>query len=155
MTSLCPLAIATGAALFGLIGCAQTPVDQGGRPPDPAAFAASGAMPPGEPGTAMAQMDEHIKAMREVHLRIMRAKTAQERSTVMAEHMKHMQDGLAMMRSMERGGMGAGAKDTMKDMGPMTGEHAKRHAFMEKKMEMMEGMSEMMMDRMSEAPAKQ
>lgn len=151
MVPLQSIAIAT-AAVVGLVGCAQTPLDHSGLGTDPAAFAGSGAMPAGEADSAMAQMDVHIKAMREVHLRIMRAKTPKERGAVMAEHMKLMQDGLAMMRSMEQGGMGPGAKDTMKDMGAMDGEHAKRHAFMEKKMEMMQGMSEMMMDRMTDAP---
>jgi hypothetical protein len=153
MTSLRTLTIIAAGATLGLLGCAQTPVGAGTPPQYNSTATSSGAMPTGEPGSAMAKMDEHIRLMREVHHRIMVAKTPQERSAVMAEHMQLMKDGMSMMSGMEKGGMGPGAKETMKDMGPMDGEHAKRHAYMEKKMEMMQEMTATMMDSMSTAPA--
>jgi hypothetical protein len=90
------------------------------------------------PGGAMTHMDAHMKAMREMHDKMMRAKTPEERNALMAEHRKLMQEGMAMM-----GGMG-----------PMGGDMATRQKMMEKRMEMMQSMMPMMMDCMTQAPAK-
>jgi hypothetical protein len=88
-------------------------------------------------------MDEHMKAMREMHDKMMRAKTPEERNALMAEHRKLMQEGMAMMGEMGPGGMGA-----------MGGDMATRQKMMEKRMEMMQSMMPMMMDCMPQAPAK-
>ena len=109
-------------------------------------------MPMGSAGGSMAQMDEHRKAMREMHEKMKRAKTQEERSALMADHMKLMQNGMAMM-----GGMSSGAKggmDGMKDRGQMSGHMAMDGQMMEKRMEMMQSMMQMMMDRMPQLPAK-
>ena len=55
----------------------------------------------------------------------------------MAEHMKAMQEGMTMMNRMSPGGM-AGLK----------GDMAAHHQTMEKRMEMMQTMMQMMMDRL-------
>ena len=107
----------------------------------------------GGAGGPMAHMDEHMKAMREMHEKMKRARTPEEKSALMAEHMKLMQDGMAMM-----GGMGpaaTGGMDGMKDKMPVSGDMTVHRQMMEKRMEMMQSMMQMMMDRMPQPAAKQ
>ena len=89
----------------------------------------------------MASMDAHMKAMREMHDRMSRARTPEERSALMPEHMKLMQEGMAMM-----GGMGP--------MGGQGMDPAAHQQMMEKRMEMMQSMMQMMMDRMGPPATK-
>ena len=117
------------------------------------------AMPMGGPSGSsmamsddMARMDTQMKMMQGVHDKMMVAKTPEERSKLMAEHMKTMQDGMKMMDGM--GGMGGAGMGDMKGMQGMTGEMGARHQMMEKRMEMMQTMMKMMMDRMPAAPAR-
>ena len=100
----------------------------------------------------MAKMDAHMKIMQGIHEKMMSAKTPEERSQLMAEHMKAMRDGMAMMEGMSGGGMGG--MHGMGGMKGMTGDMAARHQMMEKRMAMMQTMMKMMMDRMPAAPAK-
>ena len=97
-----------------------------------------------------------MKAMREMHEKMMAAKTPEARNALMAEHMKVMQDSMAMMSGTGPGGMGgmAGMGD-MKGMGPMGADMAAHHKKMEKHMEMMHAMMQMMTDRMAAMPGKQ
>ena len=97
----------------------------------------------------MGKMDAQMKTMQAMHDKMMAAKTPEERSKLMVEHMKTMQDGMAMMEGMSGSGMG-----TMKGMQGMGGDMATRHQAMEKRMEMMQTMMKMMMDRMPTAPMK-
>ena len=97
----------------------------------------------------MAMMDAQMKSMKGMHDKMMSAKTPEERSKLMAEHMKSMQDGMKMMEGMSGTGMG-----NMMGMQGMTGDVGARHQMMEKRMEMMQTMMKMMMDRMQAAPAK-
>ena len=139
--------IASVSAL-GLLGCAQTPV---GPAASAAPSSAAPGMPMGGPGGTMAQMDTHMKMMRETHDKMMQAKSPEERNALMASHMKQMQDGMAMM-----GGMGSGGMAGMQGKSPMAGDMATRQQMMEKRMEMMQSMMQMMMmDRMPQAPSKQ
>lgn len=92
----------------------------------------------------MARMDAQMKAMQGMHEKMINAKTPQERSKLMAEHMKAMQDGMAMMGDMSSAGMG-----DMKGMQGMTGDMGAHHKMMAKRMEMMQMMMQMMMDRES------
>ena len=96
------------------------------------------------PGSAerMAAMDSKMKAMHEMHEKMINAKTPDERKALKVEHMKTMHDGMAMMNMMDgaaRGEMQAGK--------PMPGNMEQRQQMMEKRMEMMESMMQMMMDR--------
>ena len=98
------------------------------------------------------KMDPQMKKMRDMHEKMMAAKTPEERNKLMAEHMKTMQDGMKMME-----GMGGGGMSGMGDMkggqgaaGDMTG----HHQMMDKRMEMMQSMMQMMMDRMPAQPAR-
>jgi hypothetical protein len=131
-------------AALGLAGCAQTPPGHSAHHPGASAAAAPGqAMP-------MARMDEHMKAMRGMHDRMARAKTPEERSALMAEHHKLMQEGMGMMGGMGPGGMG-GMMGNMQGPG---GDPAARQQMMEKRMEMMQSMMQMMMDRLPLPPAR-
>ena len=102
-----------------------------------------------------AKMDAQMKTMQGMHEKMMAAKTPEERSKLMAEHMKAMQDGMAMMGGMSGAGMGdMKGKGDMKGMPGMTGDMGARHQMMEKRMEMMQTMMKMMMDRLPAAPTK-
>jgi hypothetical protein len=138
MISLRKFTIAAAISTCGVVGCAQAPVDA--HHSDAAGSTEGQAMPMGSAGDGMARMDEYMKAMHEMHDRMRGAKTPEERNTLMAEHMKLMRDGMAMM-----GGMGPGAT---------SGDMATRQQMMEKRMEMMQSMMQMMMDCVPQAPAK-
>jgi len=109
--------------------------------PTPAPDANAGSSNPG-----MARMDMQLKAMREMHGKMMAAKTPEARKALMAEHMKLMQDGMDMMNAKSPDGMGG--------MEMMGGDMAACHRMMEKRMEMMQAMMQMMMDQLPGAPGK-
>ncbi|WP_428424640.1 hypothetical protein [Methylibium sp.] len=124
-----------------LVGCSSLP---GGASKETDEHAAH--HPPGAAvGTpAPAQYDQQMKMMQEMHQKMAAAKTPEERAALMKDHMKTMQDGMGMMGQMRGGtmggGMGAGgAKGPAGDaMDPET---------MKRRMDMMEMMMQMMMDR--------
>ena len=103
----------------------------------------------------MAKMDAQMKTMQGMHEKMMNAKTPEERSKMMAEHMKAMQDGMAMMGGMSSAGMGdMKGMQGMQGAPGMSGDMGARQQMMEKRMEMMQTMMKMMMDRMPAAPAR-
>jgi hypothetical protein len=104
---------------------------------------------PADPTSAgtMAAIDSKMKAMDEMHKKMMATKTPEEKKALMAEHMKTMQEGMKMT-----GMMGSAGMPAMKGKKGMTGNMEQHHQMMEKRMAMMESMMQMMMDRMS-APA--
>ncbi len=116
------------------------------KPHHPAgsASAAGAKSMPGKAMPEMAPMAHQMKAMQQMHDKMMAAKTPEERNALMADHMKAMQDGMAMMKGM--GGM-TGPKGPRTDM-------SQRQAMMEQRMDMMQTMMEMMADRLPQAPAK-
>lgn len=95
---------------------------------------------------------DHMKAMQQMHDKMMATKTPEERNALMAEQMRLMQGGMNMMgrmggKGMMGGGMGTGATaDTPADM-------AERQAMMEQRMDMMQSMMQTMIDRMQTVPA--
>lgn len=109
--------------------------------------------------TSMA-MDKQMQAMREMHEKMMNAKTPEERRALMGDQMKVMKDGMAMMNQMGSGmGMGgsapmssapaaSGPKMGMGGMGGMADMH-EHHEMMMKRMDMMQMMMQTMMDRLS------
>ena len=139
------LSIALAVAITGAQAWAANHDKHDGHHPASAASASAPATktPPGKAAPAMARMDTQMKAMREMHDKMMAAKTPEERSALMAEHMKTMQDGMAMMKGMSPDGMAG-----------MQGDATARSQMMEKRMEMMESMMQMMMDRMPAAPIR-
>jgi len=149
LIALSVAALATACASPGAVTATSpspTPVDEhAGHHPE------AGASAP------MAAMEPRMKAMQEMHQKMMNAKTPEERNALMAEHMKAMQGGMSMMKGM--GGMAG--KGSMEGMGAMAdakgmpAEMARHHKMMEERMAMMQMMMEMMMDRMPPSPAKQ
>ena len=119
------------------------------HPASSASAAASTSMP-GKTTPEMARMANHMKAMQEMHDRMMAAKTSEERNALMGEHMKTMQEGMGIMKGMgDLGGMGgmAGPKSPPANM-------TERQTMMEQRMEMMQATLQMMMNRLPAAPAK-
>jgi len=114
--------------------------------PRPAGATAPAASPsaPGTTTPGMARMADQMKAMQEMHDKMMAAKTPDERNALMAGHMKTMQEGMGMMRGM--GGM----RDPKGPPINMT----ERQSMMEQRMDMMQTMMEMMVDRLPQTPAK-
>jgi hypothetical protein len=90
----------------------------------------------------MPGMEAQMKTMRDMHDKMLAAKTPEERNVLMAEQMKIMQNGMNMM-----GGMGPGA------MMGKPGDMAARQGMLEQRMDMMQSMMQMMMDRMQSVPA--
>jgi hypothetical protein len=81
---------------------------------------------------APAGYEQHMKAMQEMHQKMAAAKTPGERTALMKDHMLAMQDGMGMMGQMGGGMMGGKAMDA---------------ETMKRRMDMMEMMMQMMMDR--------
>ncbi len=124
-------------ALSLLAGCSSLP---GGKEADehaahhPKDAAASSPAPAG--------YDQQMKMMQEMHQKMAAAKTPEERAALMKNHMKTMQDGMAMMGQMRGGMMGGGM-----GMGTGKGGMSMSSEMMGKRMDMMEMMMQMMMDR--------
>lgn len=150
LAALTALAFVSACASPGAPNTAKAD-EHAGHHPDATAAAPGPAMP--------AAMQERMKAMRDMHDKMMNAKTPAERQALMADHMKSMQDGMEMMKGM--GGMGGMAgMGAMGSMGGAMGngkgtpaEMAKRHQMMEGRMEMMQMMMEMMMQRLPNPPS--
>ena len=98
----------------------------------------------------MAAMEAQMKTMHDMHVKMKNAKTPEERQALMADHMKAMQGGMAMMKEMQGGmqGMGMGGMGEGK---VMPADMAKRHQMMTDHMASMQMMMDMMSDRMPPA----
>ena len=133
-----PIAI-LGVALIAACATATEPV---GTPGTAAKADEHAAHHPASAASAPAgaPMQDRMKAMREMHDKMMSAKTPEERQALMAEHMKAMQDGMQMMKGM--GGMGG------MDAKGMPADMAQRQRMMEARMDMMQVMMDMLMQRM-------
>jgi len=83
--------------------------------------------------------DQQVKMMQEMHQKMAAAKTPEERAALMKDHTKTMQDGMGMM-----GQMGEGM---MSGKGMESGRGAMDPEMMKRRMDMMEVMMQMMMDR--------
>ena len=97
----------------------------------------------------MPSMEPRMKAMQDMHQKMKSAKTPAERQALMADHMKAMQGGMAMMKEMH-GGM-RGGMPGMSGMGEgkvMPADMARRHQMMTDHMASMQMMMDMMSDRM-------
>ncbi len=145
-----PIRTLVALSVAALAGACASPGSVNAPPPSSAVADASAAAP-------MPPMEPRMKAMQDMHQKMMNAKTPEERSALMADHMKAMQGGMSMMK-----GMGAmDGKGSMEGMGAMADckgvptDMAKHHTMMEERMTMMQMMMEMMMDRMPQGSMKQ
>ena len=96
---------------------------------------------------APAGYDQQMKMMQETHQKMAAAKTPEERAALMKDHMRTMQDGMGMMGQMRGGMMGGKAMEGGKDEMSMDPEMMKR------RMDMMEMMMQMMVDREGMKPS--
>lgn len=101
-----------------------------------------------------AKFDQQMKTMQEIHQKMMSAKTPAERAALMNDHMKAMQDGMAMLGQMGggpsmTGQMGAGMPMQGGGMSSMPGGMQKD---MMQHMAMMQMMMQMMVDREAAMP---
>lgn len=143
------LAVALAVASTSSLAANHEPDHSAHHPQAPAAVAPA---PDMDAKVQRQAMQKQMQAMKAMHEKMMNAKTPEERSALMAEHMQTMRDGMGMMQKMGQssgmGGMGAlkGGKAMACDM-------HESHRMMGMRMEMMESMMQMMMDRMqSHAP---
>ena len=122
------------------------------------ASASTAPMATGASGS-MAMPDSRMKAMQEMHQKMVNASTPVERQALMTDHMKAMQGGMTLMKEMHTmhgdGGMGkmgsSGGAAPMAGVGDGKGmptNMAKRHQMMADHMAMMQMMMDMMADRM-------
>jgi len=122
------LMLVAAAGLAGLPGCAAPPDAHGGH-------GATGA--PVARGHGPAPTDARMAAMMRMHERMKSAATPAQREALMADHMKAMRDGMAMMKEMPTSGAMGGMED--------------RHRMMEKRLDAMAALLELMMDRLPPA----
>lgn len=162
MTNLRHTVLSVAIATASLGAFAQTAAEHTQHHPSEPAKKATKVVAPKAPAKAaesMAAMDIQMKAMREMHEKMMAAKNPEERKALMGDHMKAMQDGMSMMGKMGSMGAMSGMGD-MKGMGAdakkdgMSMDMMAHHDMMEKRMEMMTTMMQMMMDRLP-TPAAQ
>ena len=140
------LSLALAISTVGAPGWAADADDHQAHHPAGAASAPATKAMPGKSRPDVARMDSQMRAMHEMHDKMMAAKTPAERDALTPEHMRIMQDSMTMMNGMSPGGMGG--------TGAMKGDMAARHQTMEARMEMMQATMQMMMDRLPAAPAK-
>jgi hypothetical protein len=128
------------AAALSTGALAQSDKDHAAHHPEGASAPAARAAPK-PAAAASAQLDMQMKSMQEMHEKMMAAKMPEERQALMAEHMKAMQGGMAMMGQMKTPDAKGGGRSVSPEM-------------MGKRMDMMEMMMQMMMDReAARAPA--
>lgn len=136
LAALAATALATACASPGAYTSAASPS---------AANAHAGHQPAAGAATPMSAMEPRMKAMHEMHAKMKNARTPEERSALMADHMLAMQGGMSMMKGMhDKGGMMA-----MADPNATPAEKARHHQAMAHHMDMMKMMMDMMGDRMT------
>ncbi|MFL9943284.1 hypothetical protein [Paraburkholderia graminis] len=133
-------------AVIALLLAFGSPLSQGASPDADAhghgAGASQGAKASKGQPKSPSDADAQMKKMQGIHQRMMAAKTPEERAKLMDEQMQAMQQGMGMMNAMKEPHGGIGSNRMRDDM-------------MEKRMDMMQMMMTMMMDRQSieNAPA--
>jgi len=141
MKRICILA---AAAAVTLAGCSSFPGSGAKQAAEhethhPAAEAA--------PKVDPAKFDQQMKTMQDMHQKMMAAKTPAERAALMKDHMKVMQDGMAMM-----GQMGGGMPMMDQMGGGMSSMPGGMQKDMMQHMAMMQMMMQMMVDREAAMP---
>ena len=127
----------SAVALVLLAGCSSLPGSAPKEADEHAAHHPAGTVA----APAPAGYDQQLKVMHEMHQKMAAAKAPEERAALMKDHMKTMQDGMGMMGQMH-GGMTDGMRgESGNGAMPMDPEMMKR------RMDMMEMMMQMMMDR--------
>jgi hypothetical protein len=99
----------------------------------------------------VAVAEPRMKAMQDMHRKMMEARTPAERQALMADHTKAMQDGMTMMKEQHAMHAGMGGMGGMGEGKAMPAEMAKRHQMMSSHMATMQMMMDMMSDQMPPA----
>jgi hypothetical protein len=99
------LSLALALSTMGAPGWAADADDHQAHHPAGTASAPATKAMPGKGRPDMARMDSQMKAMHEMHDKMMAAKTPAERDALTADHMKIMQDSMTMMNGMSPAGM--------------------------------------------------
>lgn len=151
------LVAALALAIVPLAATAQTPADHEQHHPGAAAPASPSSAT--APEQSVAAMDRHLQRMRDASRRLADARTPRERQALLHEHRLLMQQGLqlmAPMRAMPKAAMGAAGGAGMPDgMGPqMMGAMMERHALMDKRMELMQTVLQMLLEQIDAPAAK-
>ena len=144
-----PIRTLVALSVAALAGACASPGTVNAPPPSSTAADASA-------GAPMSPMEPRMKAMQEMHQKMMNARTPEERTALMADHMKAMQDGMAMMKEKHgsmQGMQGMGAMGAMGEAKGMPADMAKRHQMMTDHMATMQTMMDMMTQRMPAHPA--
>jgi len=143
MHSLRTFAVLSVAVL--LSACSSPGSMNAGSPSASTAPMAMGASGP------MAAQDSRMKAMQDMHQKMVNASTPVERQALMADHMKAMQGGMAMMQEMQarHGAGGMGMMGSSGGAAPMAGMGEGRGMPSDKAI--MQMMMDMMADRMPPA----
>lgn len=104
------LPLLAAVAALTLAGCAQTPSSSTTQGPDRRASGAQGhhhrhhhAPHAGPTGKPTPEMERHMRAMHEMHEKMARARTPEEREALRAEHGRLMEQCMGMMGSMHPG----------------------------------------------------
>lgn len=120
------LVLTTAVAALALAGCASPSTA-------PGADAHAAHHPPGATARTPSPSgyERQMRTMQEMHQKLTAARTSEERAALMRDHMNTMQDGMAMMGQMR----GTTGDETMK-----------------RRMDMMESMMQMMIDREGARP---
>jgi hypothetical protein len=150
MISFRPFPIVAASLIFSAIGYAAPPAAQ--NVADTSAVAEATATALDDSSAAMARMDERIKLMQEMHVKFSEAKTPAERNALRVAHMKTMQDSMEMMSTMMandkmpamRGMRGMGMSGN--SMATMRADMPMHQAMMEKRMQMMHSMMQLLID---------
>ena len=130
-------------AALTLAGCSSFP-GSGSKQADE--HAAHHPAAEGTPKVDPAKVEQQMQTMREMHQKMMAAKTPAERAALMKDHMKAMQDGMAMM-----GQMGGRMPTQGGGMSSMPGGPSMQTEMMQR-MDMMEMMMQMMVDQEAARP---
>ena len=135
--------ILAAAAAVALAGCSSFPASTAKQAEEhDAHHPAAETAPKVDPG----KFDQQMKTMQDMHQKLMAAKTPSERAALMKDHTKVMQDGMAMM-----GQMGGGMPTQGGGMSSMPGGPSMQKDMMQR-MDMMEMMMQMMVDREAAMP---
>lgn len=118
-----------------------------GHHPAASVAAATAISMPAKTTPETAQMANQMKAMQEMHNKMMAAKTPEQRDALMADHLQAVQDGMGMMK-------GKGGRGEMSNSKASPADMVLRQARMEQRMDMMRTMMEMMADRLPQTPTK-
>jgi len=129
--------IFAAAAAVTFAGCSSFP---GSGAKQPEEHEAHHPVAQAAPKVDPAKFDQQMKTMQEMHQKMMAARTPAERAALMNDHMKTMQDGMAMM-----GQMGGGMPMQGGGMSSMSGGPSMQKNMMQR-MDMMEMMMQMMVD---------